>query len=768
MKKFKFGQLFSQASHAISRTTAADFEVPAPYEANCFHQLTSSRPKLGAGDSFLRRRPPLERVVAGEANFKDVCWTCKGIDFPKVLAWRYGDARPWVPLSHTLNADNRREFPNCPYCNFFRAMVGDAEGGVVDGSGKFTPYLRVRMAFEIERLGIGEKHDLAYEVLFEVMCRNRSLPEGYLVRADASDECGLAGYNAIMNDVCMRGRSVSPRLDPALPATWLEFCRANHQKTACTRFEPLVSGMRLIDCDSHRIVCVDDFDSDFLEYSALSYVWGDSPEREVFTEADGLTLLDDTPQVIGDAIYLSEVLGIKYIWVDRICLAGLDEEEKTRQIHLAGDIFAQAALTIIVASGTSVEDGIPGVSVARTAQMSLKVESDLFTTTLIRPDMEIGDSVWASRASTFQEAALSRRRLVITPSQAYFQCRATHCHESLSASLHYSTGLNLGRAFPEAGPGTEPGHLAGQIQSYIPMELADPGKRLLDFEGIIRHYAKLGVDSFVGLPLFNPADFSAGRFVSRTDRLAVALGWLPEPVRRSRTFVDPYAYRYGEHYPSWTWLAWGPRPGQPLERDFKFRFGLVDEGRSGTALNGVYAAPKMEVDVGFEDGRVLGWEVDDDEVRETTGVKFLRLRTFGFDVVITKDKEAQAVTMPDAPLLPGTSVDAIRSWFQRVYAQPSPSSPGAVAIPDGTYTLTGLLIAGRGWDSDPAGEKSATVMVCVKRDGGDDNQLVRIGTTIVPFTGFRFVEVDMAALEGVENDGGKGDVELHMREVDIY
>lgn len=755
MKKFKLGQILSQASQVITRTTAADFEVPEPYEANCFHQLTSSRPKLGAGESFLRQRAPLERVVAGEDNFKNVCWACKGIDFPKVLAWRYGDARPWVPLWHVRNGDNRHEFPNCPYCKFFRAMAGGGGGSGDDGTGdKFAPYLRVRMAFEIGRLGIGERHDLAYDVLFEVMCRNRSLPEGYLVRADAADEFGLAGYNAIMNDVGLRGRSVPPRLDPALPATWLEFCRANHQKTACTRFEPLLSGLRLIDCDAHKIVCVDDFDSEFLEYTALSYVWGDFPEREVFTEKDGVTLLDDTPQVIGDAIYLSEVLGLRYIWVDRICLAGLDPAERVRQTHLVGDIFAQAALTIVVASGTSVDDGLPGVSVARTAQMSLKVNDDLFTTTLLRPDMEIADSAWASRAWTFQEAALSRRRLVITPSQAYFQCRAVHCHESLSVPLHYSSGFDLGRAFPETGPGTRGEHMARQIQGYMPRTLADPTERLLAFEGVLRHYAGLGVDAFVGLPLFNPADFTTGRFVSRTDRLAVGLGWSPEPVSPSRTYVDPYTCVHGAIFPSWSWLSWAPRAEQPVQDStFKFRFNLINESKPDAPLTGVYAAPKMEVDVGFEDGRILGWEVDDDEVREKTAVKFLRLRTFTFDVTLTKDKESDLVVTPD---LPTASLDAIRSWTQRTYPSASEN--------DTTTTLTALLIAGNGW-SGP-GDKTATVMICGKT--GDEQRFTRLGVTAVPFGNFRFTEVDAAVLEGVEGAGGKADVVLQMKEVDIY
>jgi hypothetical protein len=755
----KFTQILSRT---ISRTSSSEVEVPAPYESNCFHQLTSSR--LRHGESFKHSSPreTLSHIVANEANFKDVCWTCKGIDFPKVLAWKPGDTRPWVPLAHTLSP----EFPDCPYCNFFSAMVG-AEG-VSDGTGKFTPYLRIRMAFE--RLGVSERHDLGADVLFEVMSRNKSLPEGYLLRT-ATDECDMTGYNAIMSNIGIQGRVVKARLDPLLPKTWLDFCKSNHQKTACERFEPLVDGLMLIDCESHRLVSINDFDSDFLEYTTLSYVWGDL-DRDTFVDKDD-NLLDDTPQVIADAIYLSEVLGFRYLWVDRLCLPKAIKERE-QQSKLVGEIFAQSALTIIVAAGSAVDDGLPGVSLGRIMQMSLKVDNDLFTTTLMRPDLEIASSVWATRGWTFQEAALSRRRLVITPSQIYFQCQNLHCHESVSVSLHYAPGLNLGRAFQETGAGTQPEHLRHQIKEYIPKEFTDSKDRLIAFEGILRHYSKLqrSVDNFLGLPLFNVGDFGTEGGVTQTDRLAVGLAWLAQPTSPSYTHVDPYYLAYEELFPSWSWLAWRLRDGHNIEES-NFVFNHAEES-SPQPFAGVRAAPKMALGIGFEDDSVLAWETDGDAIREKfERVAFLRLKTLSFDLTVTK--EAEAVVIPSSPPLPQSSREAIQSWFQHADSSSDPDSANKEpqstagdekAIRASSHTLTGLLLVGKNWQGP--GEKSATVLICRQNDQG---RLYRLGAIHVPYGTFVTLSEETAALEAVQVDstaGSKGDLALRLREFDLY
>jgi hypothetical protein len=50
-------------------------------------------------------------------------------------------------------------------------------------------------------------------------------------------------------------------------------------------------------------------------------------------------------------------LGIRYLWVDSLCIAQDDEADKSEEIKNMGRIYKNAAVTIAAASTTSVHDG---------------------------------------------------------------------------------------------------------------------------------------------------------------------------------------------------------------------------------------------------------------------------------------------------------------------------------------------------------------------------------------------------------------------------
>uniref|UniRef100_A0A8H7TPV5 Heterokaryon incompatibility domain-containing protein n=1 Tax=Bionectria ochroleuca TaxID=29856 RepID=A0A8H7TPV5_BIOOC len=753
----KFTQILTRR---ITRSTTPDYESAAPFESNCFHQLTSTR--LAKGDSFKRPAPRAgsSRILADDAHFDDICWTCKGIDFPKVLDWQPGDRRPWIPLAHTLSP----EFPDCPYCSFFRQLIGFDPGA--DGSSKFTPYLRIRQAFE--RLGVKEKHELGGAVIFEVTTKNKSLLEGYIIKM-ADDEVDLAAYESCPRRPELRGRTVTSLVDAALPKTWIDFCKDNHTTGDCVRSEPPLEGLRLIDCETNKVVCVDDLDSASLEYVTLSTSLGNGG-RELLEED---VLENDVPLLFKDAIQITTSLGFQYLWASQICLAKLEETERQKQLDLTGEIFAQSALTIVVAADIGLNDGIPGISTPREPQLSLKTQDTVFTTSLLRPDLDVSGSRWASGGWSFQEGLLSRRRLVFTPSQIYFQCRTLHCHETLSLPLQYAPGLNLGRIFPDGGAGTRPEVLSKQIQTYLTKDFEFPEDRLKAFQGVLRHYSKIprGMNNFLGLPLFNVDDFAQEPVANRTSQLAVALGWTPERVSPS-PYLDPLILSHEGHYPSWTWLSWYPRPGHSQSNQ-TFRFNLVEESKA-RPLDGVSAPSKMKISVGFEGGKVLSWEDDETALsNEVEPIKFLRLSTFCVDIRLTKDEENLIIiglgVNPQAK-------DAIKGWLRSSHssltslASPDSSTTSdADSLPNGEHKLTGILLSGRGWRG-PA-KKTATLLICgPKRLGSEEERLVRLGLLSITYADFVSTDDKTAKLEGVVlNDvGGKGDIDLRMREVDLY
>ncbi|EFY94205.1 Heterokaryon incompatibility [Metarhizium robertsii ARSEF 23] len=651
--------------------------------------------------------------------------------------------RPWVPLSHVLlpppglppsppsDGDSQRGLtppgaPQCPFCVFFRAMIGPVPA-VGDGTAKFHPYLRIRRAFE--RLdGVGERHELAGSVMIEVMTRKRSLPWGYLVKADEDE-----GWS-----------------------------REKHAGTACMAPVEMVRGLRLVDCTEMRVVAAEEIQArGETDYLALSYVWAQteldsSPDAPSDTSASTLgpdgRLPESVPPLFADAIAFTRSLGFRYIWIDRFCLP-LPAGERQKQVDAVGEIFSQSLLTLIVAAEDTSLGGIPGLSTPREEQLCLKTKTGLYATSLVRPDLEVASSKWASRAWTFQEGLLARRRLIFTPSQMYFQCRTLHCHESLSLPLRLAPSISLGRVFP-AGDGCprQPGQFKDLIKTYMCRDLADNQGRLDALRALLREYARMGglaVKHFLGLPLFHPDDFVTSRVVSETDRLAAGLGWICDWTGS----VEPSCRRTAS-FPSWTWLAWNLREGLTAA-DSKFAFNLV--GDVSPILHGVSAAPRMEISVGFKDAAVLSWEIDGDAIsKKSEAIAFLRLETFSFDLAFTV--EGAQAKLGDVALASENRalVEAM------ITASLSGQEDGASG-----FACLGVLVSGRNWKGGT--DCAATALICGRRTSGEDaGAWVRLGAVAIECEAF-VDGPEEAVLKGVEVDEGqKKDLSVRLRELDLY
>ncbi|KAK2603772.1 hypothetical protein QQS21_004057 [Conoideocrella luteorostrata] len=714
------------------------------------------------------------------------CPRCAAIDFPRLLNWRQGQPRPWVPLSHVLlpslsmplspqvgtdlaKAMAPQGVPQCPFCIFFRAMIGPIPA---DSTSKFNPYLRIRQAFE--RLdGIGEKHELAQSVLIEVMTKKKSLPWGYLLRAEESESEGIAEYEAKEGELAkIQGRQVLPMLNPALPKCWLEFCKNNHSNTACTASVQPVPGLQLIDCLDMRVVAADDVEfGSGIEYLTLSYVWaqtgldsslGDPFELSALFLNSDRHLPDSVPSLFADAIAFAPALGYRYLWIDRLCLQ-VQSSERRRQIELMGEIYSRSSLTLIIAAEDSTLDGIPGLSTPREGQLSLRLKNALYTTSLIRPDLEVASSRWASRAWTFQEGLLSRRRLIFTPSQVYFQCRALHCYESISLPLRLASDFNLGRVFPVGdGCPKQSGQFKDLIKAYMCRDLTNSEERLDAFKALLREYERmdgLAVKHFLGLPLFHPDDFVTTGVVSETDRLAASLGWICDWTTSFETPVEPSCYRTTS-FPSWTWLAWNLRSGLTMA-DIMFSFNLV--GNASPILNGVSAAPRMEISVGFKDDTVLSWEIDGDAIsRKDKTITFLRLETFCFDLSISVDKDL--VRVQDVALSRGNRL-LIEAIIQGALLEASGESPPGYLKQE--YQLVGVLVSGRNW-KDASG-CATTALICGRRNWEPDGPWVRLGAVAITSESFTPDGENSAVLKGVEKeDDETGDLKVSLRELDLY
>jgi hypothetical protein len=181
--------------------------------------------------------------------------------------------------------------------------------------------------------------------------------------------------------------------------------------------------IRFIDGEQACVVQIP-FDTN-IKYVALSYVWrrqDDDPKRQprllaetvgVLEQPGALNEPDQCAQTIKDAMEICRKLGLKYLWVDALCVVQ-DSEYKSLHMKNMDAIYAAAYFTIIPADTESADHGIHGVSLRRGRLQSDFVDPSLFRFGISSMRNWLDKSAWAARGWTYQEATLSRRLLVFT------------------------------------------------------------------------------------------------------------------------------------------------------------------------------------------------------------------------------------------------------------------------------------------------------------------------------------------------------------------
>ncbi|KAI0532851.1 heterokaryon incompatibility protein-domain-containing protein [Xylaria digitata] len=234
----------------------------------------------------------------------------------------------------------------------------------------------------------------------------------------------------------LRPRLVTPLLKPDVVKNWLRVCLSQHQ--GCRVAQKPRTALNLIDCQNPQGLSTNGIHTGSeLEYVALSYVWGNSIDVSKVI-LDGSQLPQTLPSVISDAIKVVLKLGYRYLWVDKYCVDKHNKSKKHEQLMHMDSVYKNAALTIVAAAGADESYGLPGVSRPRpTRQVSFTRDGDNYTltSTLPLPHSLIANSKWATRGWTYQEAILSRRRLVFTDDQLYFECNSASCSEGFDMSF---------------------------------------------------------------------------------------------------------------------------------------------------------------------------------------------------------------------------------------------------------------------------------------------------------------------------------------------
>lgn len=218
---------------------------------------------------------------------------------------------------------------------------------------------------------------------------------------------------------------------------WLHFCDVHHG--AKCHADPVRGRPKeripewVIDTKDNCIVPGHTIES----YAALSYVWnppgsahGQAMDRLMLTKDNVDTFrqkgelsaaaLERSPAVVTDAINLVRFSGVRYIWIDCLCIVQHDRTTKA-QVGRMNEIYSGACFTIIAAAKAN---GLYGSERLNDRYLcGGKAHAAKLQYSLLY-------SGWAERGWTFQEHLLSIRSLIFLDDACFWDCQETdECQE---------------------------------------------------------------------------------------------------------------------------------------------------------------------------------------------------------------------------------------------------------------------------------------------------------------------------------------------------
>ena len=306
-------------------------------------------------------------------------------------------------------------------------------------------------------------------------------------------------------------------------------------------------------------------------YVTLSHCWGGVCKTILTTSSlatfqSGLHL-SILPKTFQDAVLLTRNLGIRYLWIDALCIIQDSNEEWSHEASLMGDIYANSSLTL---SATNSPDSEGGLYHSRSplsvwpCRITANLDYfpvDKLVVNIPRLVKEKAMEPLSTRGWAFQEWLLSKRTIHFSRDQVRWEC---HC---LAASEVYPRGLedhdvdfyglptkNIIKLLRDED--ATPSRLWMRIrEEYSQMHLTVATDKLPAFSGIARMVHKV---------LNSPKeDYIAGLW---KPELLTELLWEKYSDEDTRAIHTTRSSQYIA--PSWSWASIDGPFWVPFDRDY--------------------------------------------------------------------------------------------------------------------------------------------------------------------------------------------------------
>ncbi|RDL37703.1 uncharacterized protein BP5553_05136 [Venustampulla echinocandica] len=291
------------------------------------------------------------------------------------------------------------------------------------------------------------------------------------------------------------------------------------------------------------------------KYICLSHCWGSSETLTTTQESyekriTGISLLH-LPKTFLDAVIIARHLGIRYVWIDSLCIMQEDQDDWARESGRMADVYSNAYLVV---AANHARDGSEGCFHSRPARPKSMVnipELGEICVQLVYPGDE---NEWQGkdfekeplcrRGWALQERILARRILHYNTRQIYIECNYGIMGED-GSSFGKRYCCNLSDLNESKEPHTMWNSL---LWSYGLRKLTKATDKLPALSGI----AKLFKSRFA-------TEYVAGLW---SDKLIEGLAWQGIGDRSPASTTEYTG-------PSWSWASYGGCAATGLQREWK-------------------------------------------------------------------------------------------------------------------------------------------------------------------------------------------------------
>jgi len=288
----------------------------------------------------------------------------------------------------------------------------------------------------------------------------------------------------------------------AIAVPWIKTCKDTHKKCRQLENPPLPSRVLDVGVDGDEIVLKESHDLEGA-YTILSHCWG----KNGTMTTTPLTLASrtrgirysDLPPTFQHAVIVTRVLGIRYVWIDSLCIIQGQESAEDWQSESGKmmEYYKNAHATIGALESEDSSIGFLHPRDGKTAKLS--ATENLFVRPFRKEWRQIYESsMLESRAWCLQERLLSTRIIQFTNTELLWECQTNAQRESylvvddtalIFASAQDSNQNKMKRALAnlDVNPFNVGGALAvwhGLVQQYSRRDLTFASDMLRAISGI--------------------------------------------------------------------------------------------------------------------------------------------------------------------------------------------------------------------------------------------------------------------------------------------